>query len=884
MPIVSIIVPTLNEAGNIDPLLQRIFAVRDEHAIDLEVVFVDDSSTDGTCDEIVPWQERYPVVLVRRERDDGLAGAVIAGAKAAGGEFVLVMDADLSHPPEAIPELLAPLVADSHDMVIGSRYVAGGATPEWPLSRKISSKLATLPARFFTDARDPMAGLFAVRRHRLASLERQVCGFKIGLELLATAEVDLRVTEIPIVFHDRYKGKSKMNAAVVGDYLRQLLLFVGARFLPASGEGPWVALALLLGVAVDATLVHYLMGQGSPLASAHVLSFLAGSVAVFAGLAVVPVLSGAPAFRLTPSRAAGYWCVVLLAMLLRGGLIGLLQRYAGWVALPTAAGAIAFGALAGYFGNMVFIFTREEARINTELKWRYLGVAVVSVLLLFRLVFAGLPELLEEEAYYWNYARHMDIGFLDHPPMVAALIWLGTAVFGDTEFGVRACALATWLVGAWFVNRYACRSLDRAIAFRALILYSILPFFFWTGLVLTPDAPLVACWAAVLYHLHRALIGGEARGWLWVGLWLGLGMLSKYTIALLGPAALVFMLVDDRARTWFFRPQPYLAVLLALAVFSPVIAWNMQHDWASFAFQSQGRVSDVSVFTTHRLVGAVLLLITPAGVIALCHFLLRGRPVLERFFAGSGNGRAGREHRFILCMVLVPLSVFLAFSLFKEVKLNWTGPLWLALMPFMALTMRDLGRRVATDGFVRVMRILWPATAIVVMLVSVAGLHYFTLGLPGVPNIHGPFMMGWRELAAEVDAAVGRATQKTGTRPVVVGMDPYPIASALAFYRRGIESGSAVGTAGQAVGETTAWHVFGWKGLMYEYWFPPATLEGRDMLLVATRRDPMRNDYFRRYVRKTHHFRELPIVRNGAPLAVYYYRLVREYHHQPDPF
>ncbi|KAB2889223.1 MAG: polyprenol monophosphomannose synthase, partial [Desulfobulbaceae bacterium] len=200
MPIVSIIVPTLNEAGNIDPLLQRIFAVRDEHAIDLEVVFVDDASTDGTCDEIVPWQERFPVVLVRRERDDGLAGAVIAGAKAAGGEFVLVMDADLSHPPEAIPALLAPLVADSHDMVIGSRYVAGGATPEWPLSRKISSKLATLPARFFTDARDPMAGLFAVRRHRLASLERQVCGFKIGLELLATAEVDLRVAEIPIVF------------------------------------------------------------------------------------------------------------------------------------------------------------------------------------------------------------------------------------------------------------------------------------------------------------------------------------------------------------------------------------------------------------------------------------------------------------------------------------------------------------------------------------------------------------------------------------------------------------------------------------------------------------------------------------------------------------
>jgi dolichol-phosphate mannosyltransferase len=874
MPKVSVIVPTLNEAGNIDPLLKRIFAVRDAHAIDLEVVFVDDASTDGTCEEIFPWQVNHPVVLVRRERDDGLAGAVIAGAKAAAGEFALVMDADLSHPPEAIPELLAPLFADSHDMVIGSRYVEGGATPEWPLSRKISSKLATLPARFFTDAKDPMAGLFAVRRHRLASLERQVCGFKIGLELLATADVDLRVTEIPIVFHDRYKGTSKMNAAVVGDYLRQLLLFVGARFLPAPGEGPWIALALLLGVAVDAVLVHFLMGLGKPLATAHVLSYLVASAAVFAGLATVPVFRGAPEFRLTLMRAAGFWCVMLLAMLLRGGVIGMLMRYAGWDALPAAAAAVVFGGLAAYLGNMVFIFTREEARINAELKWRYIGLAVVSVLLLCRLVFAGLPELLEEEAYYWNYARHMDIGFLDHPPMVAALIWIGTAIFGNSEFGVRAMAFVTWLVGAWFVNRYACRSLDRTIAFRALILYSILPFFFWTGLVLTPDAPLVACWAAVVYHLHRALVGGAARNWLWAGLWLGLGMLSKYTIALLGPATLVFMLSDRQARSWLLRPQPYLAALLALLVFSPVIAWNMENDWASFAYQSQGRVNDVAMFTTHRLVGAVLLLITPAGAIALCHFLLRGQAVLGRFFK-EDHRDAARERRFILCMVLVPLSVFFFFSLFKEVKLNWTGPLWLALLPYMALTMRDLGRRAAADGFVRAMRLLWPATAGAVMLVSVAGLHYFSLGLPGVPNIHGPFMMGWRELAAEVDAAVERATEKTGSRPVVVGMDPYPIASALAFYRRG--------PVDRAVAETTAWHVFGWKGLMYAYWFPPETLEGRDMLVVATRRDPMRNDYFRRYVEKTYHYREIPVSRNGRPLAVYYYRLVRGYHHLPDP-
>jgi dolichol-phosphate mannosyltransferase len=875
MPSVSIIVPTLNEAGNIEPLLTRIFKVRDEHLLDLEVVFVDDASTDATCEEILAWQEKYPVRLIRRTCDDGLAGAVMAGARAAEGEYVVVMDADLSHPPEAIPDLLAPLLKGSHDMVIGSRYVPGGAMPEWPLQRKISSKLATLPARFFTDARDPMAGLFAVRRYRLADLNRQVNGFKIGLEVLATAEVDLRVTEIPIVFHDRFKGSSKMNAKVIGDYLRQLLLFVGARFLPAPGEGIFLALAVLLGICVDYALLQVLMHRGEPVGSAHVLSFLGSSAVVFFGLMCLPGVRKPPGLRLTTARTAGFWTVALLVLFLRGGIIGLVCHYPGCGGQVAVVAAVLFAAFAGYLGNMIFIFTKEEARINSELKWRYLGLAVVSCLFLFRLIYAGLPELLEEEAYYWNYAKHMDIGFLDHPPMVAALIWLGTAVFGNSEFGVRVGALLAWIIGAWFVGRFATRSFDRTIAFRSLLLFSILPFFFATGFVMTPDAPLTACWAASIYFLHRALVDGESKAWGGVGVSLGLGLLSKYTIVLLGPATLLFMLCDRQARSWFLRPQPYLAALLAVVLFLPVIVWNARHDWASVVFQGQGRINDVAMFTSHKLLGGILLLITPAGFLAFLHLLLRGRGVYDRFIEQESRG--GREYLFVLCMVLVPLSVFLGFSIFKEVKLNWTGPLWLVLLPYMALTMRELGRRVAVDGFIRAMRLLWPATALFVMLCYAAGLHYFTLGLPGIPNIHGPFQMGWKELAAEVEKAVSRVEERTGTRPLVVGMDPYPLASGLAFYRC-----KAAGN-DRAVNETLAFHVFGWKGLMYSYWFPPPGLEGRDLLLVAARPDTIGNEYFRKYVRFIHNYREMPIERNSRPLATFYYRLVRGYHHLPDP-
>ena len=234
---------------------------------------------------------------------------------------------------------------------------------------------------------------------------------------------------------------------------------------------------------------------------------------------------------------------------------------------------------------------------------------------------------------------------------------------------------------------------------------------------------------------------------------------------------MIFMLLDRQSRSWFLRPQPYLAALLAILMFLPVIVWNARHDWASFVFQSQGRINDAVMFSSHKLLGGILLLITPAGFLAFLHFLMHGRTTYERFHAVKED-RGRREYLFALCMVLVPLSVFFAFSLGKEVKLNWTGPLWLGLLPYMALTMRDLGRRVAVDGFIRWMRRLWPVTAMIVMLLYAALLHYVTLGLPAVANMAGPFQTGRRELAGEVEKIVARVERKTGRRPLVVGMDP----------------------------------------------------------------------------------------------------------------
>lgn len=229
MSSVSVIIPTLNEAENIDYLLERVFRVKHSFRLDFDVLFVDSASSDATCEKVAGWQKRDDVSILKRQTDDGLAEAVVAAACKAKGKFAVVMDADLSHPPEVLPELIKPLLDGSWDMVIGSRYTAGGSTPDWPLNRRLASRLATIPAQIFTHVKDPLAGFFAVESFRLKSLKGSVRGFKIGLEILAAGGRGLRVKEVPIEFCERSYGVSKMSRGVALDYLIQLLVLAKKR-------------------------------------------------------------------------------------------------------------------------------------------------------------------------------------------------------------------------------------------------------------------------------------------------------------------------------------------------------------------------------------------------------------------------------------------------------------------------------------------------------------------------------------------------------------------------------------------------------------------------------------------------------------------------------
>ena len=220
-PSVSIVVPTYREVENLPHLVERIEQLRSDAGIVLELLIIDDDSRDGTVDQVEALGKDWVRLEVRTD-ERGLSSAVVYGLRMVRNEIVIVMDADLSHPPEKIPEMIAALEAGA-DFAVGSRYVAGGSTDaSWGLFRWVNSKVATLLARPLTKLRDPMTGFLAVRRASVElALERgdlNPIGYKIALELIVKCGFR-NVAEISIHFADRRHGHSKLT---LGEQLRYL--------------------------------------------------------------------------------------------------------------------------------------------------------------------------------------------------------------------------------------------------------------------------------------------------------------------------------------------------------------------------------------------------------------------------------------------------------------------------------------------------------------------------------------------------------------------------------------------------------------------------------------------------------------------------------------
>jgi dolichol-phosphate mannosyltransferase len=233
----SIVIPTCNEAENIILLLDKIRQNIPKDTL-LDVVIVDDNSSDGTG-RIVDgymnrsndnysskYQNNVPPRLnlrvVHRKKNRGLIPSILDGVKHCQGNIIVVMDADLSHPPELIPRIVDEFRSNPNSIVIASRYISGGSISGWPFGRKIISWGAVTLARYglrIRNIRDPMSGYFAVPRKILDDISFGTRGYKILLEILVKGQANAKRKEIPYMFEERKLGKSKLGIKVIIQYL-----------------------------------------------------------------------------------------------------------------------------------------------------------------------------------------------------------------------------------------------------------------------------------------------------------------------------------------------------------------------------------------------------------------------------------------------------------------------------------------------------------------------------------------------------------------------------------------------------------------------------------------------------------------------------------------
>ena len=444
---------------------------------------------------------------------------------------------------------------------------------------------------------------------------------------------------------------------------------------------------------------------------------------------------------------------------------------------------------------------------------RQLTLLVLAIVILSCLWVGARSELLPEETYYWMYSQHRALSYFDHPPMIAWLIEWGTWLFGNNELGVRSGTILLTLGNCWLMYALGARWFNARIGWWSVLLFLTLPVYVGTGLFTLPDGPLIFFWLLTLYAITKAVQADSDNGghtttlyWLLAGAAFGGALLSKYYAVLLAPSLLLFLVLSPQHRFWLRRPQPWLALLIAMVLFSPVIIWNAEYDWASFLFQSTRTV----VQKINPLAGDAdfwlfqLSSLTPLGLVLMALATVHG----------VRRGWQSREDSWNFAVAFsVPLfCVFLLASFKIKVHVDWTAPAFLSLCPAGAAVFLEKleahPRRWRwggiTQGFI----------SATILMLAMTSLTF------GVPAYH--HAGGWRSLAGQVTGAADHLAAVTHRQPFVVGVDKYYLASELGFYMH--RPNDAINR--YALGET---------GLGYRYWTDLGKLEGRPAIAVLPR-------------------------------------------------
>jgi 4-amino-4-deoxy-L-arabinose transferase-like glycosyltransferase len=402
----------------------------------------------------------------------------------------------------------------------------------------------------------------------------------------------------------------------------------------------------------------------------------------------------------------------------------------------------------------VTITAPDNSQIKPAMPWLAV-VLPIAAMTAMRLVYAGVMDLRTDEAYYWTWSKESVLSFLDHPPGIAWSIRFGTAIFGDTNLGVRfggiVAMLVTQLLLADIVRRVTHDA--RAVVFAVLMPEAAL----YYGLLMAkvaPDTAMIPFAVAMLWALVRLHESDNPRWWLATGLFAGLALLSKFTVIMLLPAVIAFVLVPDWRHRWLLSQYPWRAALIAVLVFSPVVIWNMQHEWAAFRFQAVRAVAThpfsfrtVGEFFGMQfgLVGFVLLPVVLSGVTLT-----------------AWRGYRTREPVAILLStaVLVPFGYFFWKSLTLRVGDTWPMFLWPAGFAATAINLTLLPREGWPERFVK-SSFWWARVAIISGIAFVVAVFLYYVAAPW--NLIGRTdpvgaEAGYQQVVARADAQL----QQTG--------------------------------------------------------------------------------------------------------------------------
>ena len=454
---------------------------------------------------------------------------------------------------------------------------------------------------------------------------------------------------------------------------------------------------------------------------------------------------------------------------------------------------------------MIFLTTENR-------KYKHYALLLIILVALYHLFIIGAVGPGDNEAYYWTWSKNLDLSYFDHPPMVAYLISLTTAIGGDSVFFLRIGTVLLFCITSLLIYLLAFEiSGSRQTAFFSLGLVNIIPLFFIAGILTVPDAPLSVFWLLYLYLLIRVAKGISWWHWYLMGFVLGLALLSKYFAILLVPSTLFFLLSDKKLRPYLKSVHPYAALVLSGFVASPIIFWNMREGWASFAYQLSTR-HEGGVFWDNlwTLVIGQFGVVTP--ILLLCFIAVLFFFVKRGFFRPGGDIR----DKFIV-LTSAPTLVFfyIVMCLTNDAEPHWPGlgyiPLLIGavcLYPEILVKRRNLNvrfsqKRFSAFGFLRIWTKgvrafkLFVGTAVIIPLIFILFMNiqlFYPLYRPAISSIDNPSdltgwevgqydatsdLFGWPEVAERVRKISLEMTEE-GKKPFIFSSH-YNVVSQLSF-------------------------------------------------------------------------------------------------------